>query len=97
MLFSTISPRPGFAAHSPFQCVQTGILAPAFFEQVVFAVHAGHVHGEHHTLVAVFLRSRSDEGRVFDGPELTLTLSAPALSTRSKSSSVLIAPPTVRG
>ena len=30
-------------------------------------------------------------------PELTLTLSAPALSTRSKSSSVLIAPPTVRG
>ena len=59
---------PGFAAHSPFQCVQTGILAPAFCEQVVFAVHAGHVHGEHHTLVAVFLRSRSDEGRVFDGP-----------------------------
>ena len=30
-------------------------------------------------------------------PELTLTLSAPALSTRSKSSSVLMAPPTVRG
>ena len=30
-------------------------------------------------------------------PELTLTLSAPHLSTRSKSSSVRIPPPTVRG
>ena len=30
-------------------------------------------------------------------PELTLTLSAPHLSTRSKSSMELIPPPTVRG
>ena len=30
-------------------------------------------------------------------PELTLTLSAPHLSTRSKSSSVLMPPPTVSG
>ena len=30
-------------------------------------------------------------------PELTLTLSAPHFSTRSKSSTVLMPPPTVRG
>ena len=30
-------------------------------------------------------------------PELTLTLSAPLVSTRSKSSSVLMPPPTVSG
>ena len=33
----------------------------------------------------------------FSAPELTLTLSAPHFSTRSKSSSVLMPPPTVRG
>ena len=44
-----------------------------------------------------FFAASSISSGLLIAPELTLTLSAPHLRTRSKSSSVLIPPPTVRG
>mgnify|MGYP000470725907 CR=1 FL=1 len=80
----------------PVQRVDACVLAPALGEQHEFAVHTLNIGGEHHALVAVFCAAADDAG-VADGPELTLTLSAPHFSTRSKSSSVLMPPPTVSG
>ena len=58
----------------PVQRVDACVLAPALGEQHEFAVHTLNIGGEHHALVAVFLRGSRDDAGVADGPRVDADL-----------------------
>ena len=87
-----------FAALCPFHGVDARGHSAPFGIDLKTPSRALGVYGEHNALVAVTLCRSPDEGwGSATAPELTLTLSAPHLRTRSKSERSLMPPPTVRG